>query len=69
MTVPRVRSPQQIVYLGADDKIKLHFWNMAEDFKTFFVDKGATKDLVKSTTARIQFWAPASSCVLADGAQ
>jgi hypothetical protein len=48
-------APQQIVYLRADDKIKLHFWNMADDFRTFFVDKGATKDLVKSTNARIQF--------------
>jgi len=48
-------APQQAVYLRADNKIHLHFWNMAEDFRTFFVDKGATKELLNSRTARIQF--------------
>jgi hypothetical protein len=28
---------------------------MAEDFRTFFVDKAATKELLNSTDARIQF--------------
>lgn len=48
-------SPQQMVYLRADSKIHVHFWNMADDFRTFFVDKGATKELLNSRTARIQF--------------
>jgi tetratricopeptide (TPR) repeat protein len=48
-------APQQTVYLRADSKVRLHFWNMAEDFRTFFVDKGATKELLNSRIARIQF--------------
>lgn len=48
-------APQQIVYLRADNKIHVHFWNMAEDFRMFFVDKGATKELLNSSIARIQF--------------
>ena len=28
-------APQQTVYLRADNKIHLHFWNMAEDFERF----------------------------------
>lgn len=47
--------PQQRVYLRADDKIKIHRWNIAEDFRTMFVDKGATKEFIGSRTARIQF--------------
>jgi hypothetical protein len=33
----------------------MHFWNMAVDFRTFFVDKGAAKELLNSNDARIQF--------------
>jgi hypothetical protein len=46
---------QQTVYLRADSKVRVHNWNMAEDFRTFFVDKGATKELLGSNDARIQF--------------
>jgi hypothetical protein len=28
---------------------------MTDDFRTFFVDKGATKELLRSDEARIQF--------------
>jgi hypothetical protein len=47
--------PQQLVRLRADDKIHVHAWNMADDLRTFFVDKGATKELLNSKDARIQF--------------
>ena len=48
--------PQQIVALRADDNMHTHAWNMAGDFRTFMVDKGATKELIEAkTTARIQF--------------
>ncbi|MGA3098128.1 MAG: PEGA domain-containing protein [Bryobacteraceae bacterium] len=46
---------QQTVVLRADSKFHTHFWNMADDFTTFFVDKGATKELIGSGDARIQF--------------
>lgn len=41
--------PQQMVCLRADNNTRVHFWNIAEDFRTLFVDKGASKDV------RIQF--------------
>jgi hypothetical protein len=47
--------PQQLVYLRADNKLHLHFWNIADDYRVFFVDKGATKELINSRDARIQF--------------
>lgn len=47
--------PQQIVRLRADNKIKVHAWNIAEDFRTLFVDKGATREFLNSKDARIQF--------------
>src|SRR5208283_4997108 len=48
--------PQQMVVLRADDSIHVHDWNMAGDFRTFMVDKGATRELIDTkTTTRIQF--------------
>jgi hypothetical protein len=47
--------PQQFVRLRADDKIHVHAWNIAEDFHALFVDKGATKELLGSNSARVQF--------------
>ncbi len=47
--------PQQSVQLRAYRKIHLHFWNIAEDHKTLFVDKGATNELINSADARIAF--------------
>ena len=46
---------QQFVVLRSDDKFHTHAWNMADDFHVFFVDKGATKEFMNSTNARIQF--------------
>ena len=48
-------APQQSVHLRADKKIHLHFWNIAGDYKTFFVDKSATKELINSNDARVAF--------------
>jgi hypothetical protein len=48
-------SPQQFVFLRADDKIHTHAWNIADDFRVFFVDKGATREFMNSSKARIQF--------------
>jgi hypothetical protein len=46
---------QQSIAPRANNKIHFHFWNMADDFHTFFVDKGATKELLGSADVRIQF--------------
>jgi hypothetical protein len=46
---------QQAVRLRADGKFHLHAWTMAEDFRVFFVDKGATREVLGSTDARIEF--------------
>jgi hypothetical protein len=48
-------APQQTIYLRSDDKIHVHFWNIAEDFRALYVDKAATKELLNSSTTRIQF--------------
>ncbi len=48
-------SPQQFVTLRADDKFHTHAWNIADDYRVFFVDKGATKEFMNSSNARIQF--------------
>jgi len=47
--------PQQSVVLRADGKFHAHFWNIGDDFKTLFVDRGATEELVLAKDARIQF--------------
>jgi hypothetical protein len=38
-----------------DDKIHVHFWNVADDFSVFFVDRKATRDLIYSKITRIKF--------------
>lgn len=48
-------SPQQFVTLRADDKFHTHAWNIADDYRVFFVDKGATREFMNSGNARIQF--------------
>ena len=48
-------SPQQLVNLRTDDKIHGHFWNIADDYRTMFVDKGATREFLHSSEARVQF--------------
>jgi hypothetical protein len=58
--------PQQSVHLRADRKIRLHFWNIADDYRTLFVDKGATRELINSSDARIAFHDAAGHVQVAD---
>ncbi|MDE2103735.1 MAG: hypothetical protein KGL39_41240 [Patescibacteria group bacterium] len=48
-------APQQMVQLRADSRIRAHFWNIAGDWRTFFVDRQATKEVMNGADVRIGF--------------
>jgi hypothetical protein len=50
-----IHESQQMVWLRADGKVHMHWWNMPPDYRTFFVDKHATKELLRASDVRIQF--------------
>jgi hypothetical protein len=47
--------PQQVVFLRSGTKIRVHFWNIAEDYRRLFADRGATKELLSTDDARVKF--------------
>ena len=67
--VPDKRSftdePQQIVILRTDSKIHIHEWNIDSESTMFWVDKGATKQLLEGKDVRVQFQKAISDPVVA----
>jgi hypothetical protein len=55
MPSPLTGAPEQIVKLRANDKYYNHHWVMGPRAHSFFVDKDATKEILRSTNARVEF--------------
>ncbi len=58
-------SPQQWVFLRTDSKMHVHAWNIDSESKMLWVDRGATKELLMSGDARIQYRKAISEPVVA----